>query len=67
MLLIAEYAHNSWKHDKLQHTPHKLLMGFKPLVNIKLMEDNVPAALNRLMELENMWKTAQSRMEEIQK
>ena len=54
MLPIAKYAHNSWKHNKTQHTPYKVLIGFKPLVNIKLMEDNVPAALNRLTELENM-------------
>src|SRR5258708_1992294 len=48
LLPIAEYAHNSWKHDTLKVTPHKLITGMKPSVNIDLIPDNVPAAQERI-------------------
>jgi reverse transcriptase-like protein/integrase-like protein len=44
LLLIAEYAHNSWMHDMLKAMPHELVMGIKPLVNIGLILEQVPAA-----------------------
>jgi hypothetical protein len=37
MLPITEYAHNSWTHDKTQKTPHYILMGHTPQVNIQLI------------------------------
>jgi hypothetical protein len=46
MLPVAEYAHNSWTHDKTWKTPHYLLMGHTPQVNIQLIEEHVPAAIN---------------------
>ena len=48
LLPIAEYAHNSWKHEGTQRTPHKLITGSRPQVNIKLIDENVPSALHRL-------------------
>ena len=66
LLPITEYTHNSWKHEGTQCTPHELITGLRPQVNIKLIDENVPSALHRLTELENMRKTAQLRMEHIQ-
>jgi transposase InsO family protein len=44
LLLIAEYTHNSWKHDTLKKTPHKLIIGMTPSVNIDWIPDHIPAA-----------------------
>jgi hypothetical protein len=52
MLPIAEFVHNLWKHDVTRKTLHKLLMGICPQVKVDLIEENVPAALDRLVELE---------------
>jgi hypothetical protein len=52
MLPIAEFAHNSWKHDVTRRMPHELLTGICPQVNVKLIEENVLATLDRLAELE---------------
>jgi hypothetical protein len=52
MLPIAEFAHNSWKHDVTRKMPHELLTGTRPQVKVELIEENVPAALDRLAELE---------------
>src|SRR5580692_1534095 len=67
MLLIAEYAHNSWKHEGMQHTPHELLIGIKPQVNIKEIVDDVPATKQRLEEMQTARSLAQKRLETIQK
>ena len=60
MLPVAEFTHNSWKHDVTKFTPHELLIGTRPLVNIKLLEDQVSQALDHLKELEEARKTAQT-------
>src|SRR5260370_1470205 len=51
LLPIAEHAHNSWRHDTLKITPHELITGMKPSVNIDLIPDNVPAAQERIQTL----------------
>jgi hypothetical protein len=66
MLPIAEFAHNSWKHEGTQKSPHQLLMGFNPQVNITLIEDDVPEATQRIRNLEEYRWTAQDRLEAIQ-
>ena len=58
-LPMAEFAHNSWRHEHTRHTPHELLIGINPTTSINIPEDLVPAAHNRLAELENMRKHAQ--------
>ena len=45
LLPVTEFAHNSWKSDTTRKSPHKLLIGIKPQVNVKLIDENVPAAL----------------------
>jgi hypothetical protein len=67
MLPIAEFAHNSWKHNVTHKTPHKLLTGIRPQVKVELIEEHVLAALNRLAELEEARKLAQERLEACQK
>jgi hypothetical protein len=48
---MAEFAHNSWKHDVARKSPHELLMGIHPQINIQLVEENIPAAIDWLREL----------------
>jgi hypothetical protein len=67
MLPIAEFTHNLWKHDVTHKTLHKLLTGIQPQVNVKLIEENVPAALHQLAELEEAWKLAQERLKTCQR
>jgi hypothetical protein len=51
LLPIAEYAHNSWRHERSKHTPHELLIGMNPQAIFKIPEDNTPAAKDRLTML----------------
>jgi Chromo (CHRromatin Organisation MOdifier) domain len=67
LLPMAEFAHNSWKHDIARKSPHELLMGTHPQINIQLIEENVPAAINRLRELAEARQSAQERLQMIQK
>jgi Chromo (CHRromatin Organisation MOdifier) domain len=67
MLPIAEFVHNSWKHDVTHKTLHELLTGIRPQVKVELIEENVPAALDRLAELEEARKLAQECLEACQK
>jgi hypothetical protein len=67
MLPIAEFVHNLWKHNITHKTPHELLTGIRPQVNVKLIEENVPAALDWLVELEEARKLAQEHLKTCQK
>jgi hypothetical protein len=46
MLPIAEYTYNSWTHDGTWQTPHYLLTGHTPQINVQLIEEHVPAAVD---------------------
>jgi hypothetical protein len=48
---MAEFAHNSWKHEHTKHTPHELITGMNPPAALSIPEDPVPAAQERLKEL----------------
>ena len=52
LLPMVEYAHNSWRHKVTKASPHKLLLGFKPQVNIKFLSDVAPMAVDQLHTLE---------------
>jgi hypothetical protein len=67
MLPIAEFMHNSWKHNVTHKMPHKLLTGIRPQVNMKLLKENVPATLNQLAELEEARKLVQEHLKACQK
>src|SRR4030088_2967898 len=51
LLPMAEFAHNSWKHEHTKHTPHELVIGINPTASINTLEDSVPAAQERLNQL----------------
>jgi RNase H-like domain found in reverse transcriptase/Reverse transcriptase (RNA-dependent DNA polymerase)/Integrase zinc binding domain/Chromo (CHRromatin Organisation MOdifier) domain/gag-polyprotein putative aspartyl protease len=60
-LPIAEFAHNSWKHEKAQKTPHELMIGINPSINISLSEaDTNPTAVDRLTHMIEARKHAQT-------
>jgi hypothetical protein len=50
-LPIAEFAHNSWKHEHTKHSLHKLITGTNPDASFNIPEDPVPAVQNCLQEL----------------
>ena len=33
---MAEFAHNSWPHDVSKRTPHELLFGYNPMIEVTL-------------------------------
>jgi hypothetical protein len=44
LLPMAEFAHNSWKHEQTKHTLHELIIRINPTASITTPEDKVPAA-----------------------
>jgi hypothetical protein len=67
LLLIVEYTHNSWKHDTLKKTPHELITGMTPSVNIDLIPDHVPAAQEWLQTLQETRVDLQKHLDHLQK
>jgi hypothetical protein len=57
---MAEYAHNLWKYEVMKVSPHKLLLGLEPQVNVKFLSDVAPMAVDRLCTLEEARKEAQT-------
>ena len=52
-LPIAEFAHNSWPHDVSKKTPHELLFGLNPTVDVTPSGvNNSPLATDRLLALQ---------------
>jgi hypothetical protein len=66
LLPVAEFAHNSWKHDVARKTPHKLLIGIKPQVVLQHLDSPTPAAAERLHLLDEVRQTAQKALEHVQ-
>jgi len=66
LLPIAEFAHNSWKHDVACKSPYKLLIGIKPQVILKYLEGPVPAAEVCLHLLDKSRQLAQKLLQNIQ-
>jgi len=48
-------------------SPHKLLLGLEPQVNVKFLSDIAPTAVDRLHTLEEARKEAQTQLETLQK
>ena len=63
LLPIAEFAHNSWKHEHTNHSPHELITGINPTVSFSVPEDPVPAAQDRLKELMKARSDAQTALQ----
>ena len=66
LLPVAEFAHNSWKHDVVRRTPHELLIGMKPQVILKHLESPTPAAETRLRLLDEARQSAQKLLQHVQ-
>jgi len=66
LLPIAEFVHNSWKHDIAHKSPHKLLIGIKLQVILKHLEGPVPAAETCLRLLDKSRQSAQKLLQHIQ-
>ena len=66
LLPVAEFAHNSWKHDIARRTPHELLIGIKPQVILKHLESPTPAAETRLHLLDEARQSAQKLLQHVQ-
>ena len=60
---MAEFAHNSWRHEHTRHTPHELLIGMNPTTLITIPEDLVPATHDWLTKLRNMRTSAQQALQ----
>ena len=65
ILPIAEFTHNSWRHDATQKSPHELLIGTKPQVILKHLESPTPAAETHLKLLEESRQSAQKLLTHI--
>jgi len=66
LLPIAEFAHNSWKHNVACKSPHELLIGIKPQVILKHLEGSVPATETHLRLLDKSRQLAQKLLQNIQ-
>ena len=60
LLPMAEFAHNSWKHEHTKHSPHELIIGINPSASITASQDSVPAAQDRLKKLQEARTDAQN-------
>jgi len=60
---MAEFAHNSWKHEHMKHTPHELITGINPTTSINTPEDSVPAAQECLQRLKQARVDAQKALQ----
>jgi hypothetical protein len=59
LLPIAEFAHNSWKHEHTKYTPHQLILGINPSANLSIKEDTNPSAYQRLLMIKKARSDAQ--------
>jgi len=66
LLPVAEFAHNSWKHDVARKSPHELLIGIKPQVILKHLEGPMPTAETRLRLLDESRQLAQKLLQNVQ-
>ena len=63
LLPIAEFTHNSWKHENTKHTPHELIIGINPTASLTIPEDSIPAAQERLKQLQESRSDAQKALQ----
>jgi hypothetical protein len=66
LLPVAEFMHNSWKHDVARKTPHELLIGIKLQVVLQHLDSPTPAAAERLHLLDKARRMAQKALEHVQ-
>ena len=67
LLPLAEFAHNSWKHEKTKYSPHELITGSIPSAKLMPLDDSTPTAEARLEELSRARSDAQLMLEKCTK
>ena len=67
LLPLAEYTHNSWKHNATCRSPHELLLGFKPQVHVKFMPTNMPSSIDRVTQLQDTRQETQKVLKSLQR
>ena len=63
LLPIAEFAHNSWKHEHTKYTPHELITGINPSAKLIPLDDSTPSAHSRLSDLDKARSDAHSALQ----
>jgi hypothetical protein len=63
LLPVAEFAHNSWKHEHTKHTPHELITGINPIASIDTPNDSVPAVQEQLKQVQESRSDAQKALQ----
>jgi hypothetical protein len=66
VLPIAEYAHNSWRNNTTWKSLHQLLISINPQVDVKLINDHIPAVVDHLKALEEVRMEVQNCLEQLQ-
>ena len=59
LLPVAEFAHNTWKHQHTKYTPHELIIGIVPSAKLMPLDDSTPSAHSRLSDLQKACTDAQ--------
>ena len=67
LLPLAEFAHNSWKHEKTKYSPHELITGNVPSAKLMPLDDSTPTVEARLKELSRARSDAQQLLEKHSK
>ena len=63
LLPVAEFAHNTWKHEGTKKAPHELIMGIVPSAKLMPLNDSIPTAQARISELSKARSDAQHTLE----
>ena len=60
---MAEFLHNSWKHESSKYSPHVLITECVPSAKLTSLSDTVPSAQQRIMELIKACSNAQQSLQ----
>ena len=63
LLPMAEFLHNSWKHESSKYSPHELITGCVPSAKLTPLSDTVSSAQQRIMELTKARSNAQQSLQ----
>ena len=66
-LLLAEFAHNSWKNEATGQSPFKILMGYSPRAEIFNVTSSIPTVALQLRDWKRAREEAQRLMIKVQK
>jgi hypothetical protein len=62
---IAEFVHNSWRHEHTNYTSHELIISINPTTLLTIPEDSVPAVQEQLKELQEFRADAQKALQRL--